>query len=206
MEMKFKTIKESRDNYSRYITDHIDNVGKAFEMFGHDIMVYRDKLLSTGKGFEVGKDIITSEYIANHDASKFSVDEYEPYRRKFFCSEEDFEVSGFRLVEDFEISVHRDFDRAWEHHYSVNKHHPEYWRTIISGEEVYSSMPTYAFVEMICDWISVSMTNHSSVSQWWFGNNGHGRDGKLNQLALKEDIEFIDKFITENRERLDFSL
>ena len=206
MNMMFKTITESKEFYTHYVNNHIANVGKAFEMFGHDIMVYRDKLLSTGKGFEIGKDIITSEYIANHDASKFSVEEFDPYRRQFYCSDEDFELSGFKLKEDFEISVKKDFDRAWTHHFSVNKHHPEYWCTNISGEEVYSSMPTYAFVEMICDWISVSMTMHNSTSQWWFENRSSGRQAKLKQLALKEDIEFIDKFMTENEKRLNFGL
>lgn len=93
------------------------------------------------------------------------------------------------------------FDNAWEHHYKNNKHHPEYWIDRINDITVYRQMPVWYFVEMICDWISVSMVNKSSVADWWFN---HGRKEKVEMLEEK-DIKLIDDFISYHKDDLDFS-
>lgn len=206
MNVLFKTIDESREYYTKYVNEHIANVTKAFEMFGDEILAYRDKLYSTGRGFVASKNLISIN-LKQHDESKFSAEEYDSYRKNFYCSEEDIIASGMSR-EEFESQVKKDFDEAWKHHYEVNKHHPEYWMATIERKKAYFPIPTYAFVEMICDWIAVSMTLKSSVSHWWFGSDTHpgARVEKMEQIALNADIEFIDKFIRDNESKLDFSL
>lgn len=203
MNVLFKTIDESREYYTKYVNEHIANVLKAFEMFGDEILAYRDKTFSTGKGFTVAKNIIVDR-LSRHDDSKFTVEEFDPYRKNFYCSEEDITLSGMSK-EEFEAQVGKEFEEAWRHHYETNNHHPEYWRVNVSGEDKYVTIPTYAFVEMICDWIAVSMTLKSSVSNWWFNTPG-GREEKKNQIVLNSDIEFIDEFMRKNESKLDFSL
>ena len=66
--------------------------------------------------------------IREHDDSKFSEEEFEPYAQHFYGSKDN----------DFE------FEQAWEHHWMNNEHHPEYW----NGND----MPYIYILEMICDW------------------------------------------------------
>lgn len=207
MNVLFKTIDESIEYYTKYVNEHISNVLKAFEIFGDEILAYRDKAFSTGKGFTANKNIIVDNHLSVHDASKFSKEEFDPYRKNFYCSEEDITLSGM-TKEEFEAAIKKEFDEAWKHHYEANKHHPEYWKVNVSGQDQYVTMPTYAFVEMICDWIAVSMTLKSRVSDWWFGTDTHpgAREEKKNQITLNSDIEFIDDFIKKNSDKLDFSL
>ena len=71
---------------------------------------------------------VFNDLIKEHDESKFSEEEFEPYAQHFYGSGDN----------DFE------FDKAWEHHWQNNEHHPEYW----GGEAV----PYIYILEMICDW------------------------------------------------------
>lgn len=54
--------------------------------------------------------------VFHHDASKFSVEEFEGYR-KFF------NPADGESKEDAKIEM----GKAWLHHMNENKHHPEYW-------------------------------------------------------------------------------
>ena len=73
------------------------------------------------------------DIIEEHDESKFSEEEFEPYAQKWF-------VDGKKTPE---------YEEAWKHHWMNNEHHPEYWL----GED----MPYIYILEMICDWGSFSI-------------------------------------------------
>ena len=91
------------EKYRNYITEHINNVKKAFDTYG--------ELLCE----ELELEIVEMQYqIDNHDNSKWSAEEFEPYARKFF-------PEGKRIISDY------DFNKAWMHHTQYNCHHPEHW-------------------------------------------------------------------------------
>ena len=73
------------------------------------------------------------EVIEEHDDSKFGEEEFEPYAAHFYGAKDN----------DFE------YDKAWEHHWLTNEHHPEHWL----GED----MPLIYILEMLCDWGSFSI-------------------------------------------------
>lgn len=73
------------------------------------------------------------DLIKEHDESKFSEEEFEPYARKWH-------LDGKKTPE---------YEAAWEHHWKNNEHHPEYWL----GED----MPYIYILEMLCDWGSFSI-------------------------------------------------
>ena len=51
------------------------------------------------------------EMIRDHDDSKFSEEEFEPYAQKWFNN-------GGKTIE---------YEEAWKHHWMNNEHHPEFW-------------------------------------------------------------------------------
>jgi hypothetical protein len=55
-------------------------------------------------------------------------------------------------------------------------------------------MPDYFFAEMICDWIAVSLTKHSSLYDWWFSTDTHS--DKM-QFIDRDDMNFLDAFIAK---------
>jgi hypothetical protein len=76
-----------------------------------------------------------------HDLSKFSKQEFDAYRRNHYpVSDEEQKAS-----ED-------DYLKAWDHHKSVNPHHPYFWTQ--SG--IIEDMPLQYIFEMLCDWAAVS--------------------------------------------------
>lgn len=112
---------------------------------------------------EVFKDLIKE-----HDASKFSEEEFEPYAKKWH-------LDGIKTPE---------YEAAWEHHWSNNEHHPEYW----DGED----MPYIYILEMICDWGSFSLKsgNMKELSDFYYNKAIDDPEKNLSN-ATKEIIEDI---------------
>ena len=192
MEKKvYDTLEESRKAYDGYIAKHIDGIYRAFNYIGWSVILLGAKYYSiTNDGRECTNhydlEIIASEIAARlreHDKSKHDPEEFEPYRANFYPYKDD--------VKDDEA-----FDKAWEHHWKNNDHHPEYWK------DKGTVMPFVPFIEMILDWIAVSIANKSNVLDWWF--NRGGREGKK-EFFSDEVIEIIDAFMNENKQFLDYS-
>lgn len=91
-----------------------------------------------------------------HDLSKFSRAEWGPYRRRFF--------SGRAGVED-KSGDPGEFKRAWEHHWTHNPHHWEYWRR----NDLAARMPREYVVEMVADWLGAGrgITGSWDLSDWY---------------------------------------
>jgi hypothetical protein len=117
------------------------------------------------------KDIdidLFDEMINEHDNSKFSEEEFEPYAQKWFGD-------GIKTLE---------YEEAWKHHWTHNEHHPEFWL----GED----MPYIYILEMICDWgsFSVEKGDYQELIDFYYDK---ARDDKEKMLSdnTKEIIEEI---------------
>jgi hypothetical protein len=108
------------------------------------------------------------EMIRDHDDSKFSEEEFEPYAQKWFNN------SGKTL----------EYEEAWKHHWLNNEHHPEFWL----GED----MPYIYILEMICDWgsFSIKSGNFRELSDFYYNKAKDDEEKNLSDVT-KEIIEDI---------------
>lgn len=164
--------------YEEYIVNHKANVKDA----------YKHLLIDTDYSDRLPSDINIDDWnyaieqledeIEHHDDSKFSDEEFEPYRRHFDKTkleeaEEKADSNVAQLVED-------EYNRAWVHHYLVNPHHPEFWNhtDMINGKLVPSleprsegprDMDLLNILHMICDWsgMSLKFRNKYSPISWY---------------------------------------
>lgn len=120
-----KSSESIKDRYSDYIEEHKSNVIKAYNWLRENCLDLFDKIDE--------KEFL--EQLEEHDDSKYSMEEFEPYANKWFGD-------GKKTPE---------YEAAWEHHWKNNKHHPEYW----GGKD----MPAPFILEMICDWLSFGIKN-----------------------------------------------
>lgn len=153
-----KTLKNQTEAYKAYIAEHKANVQIAYDLMIDDIV----------ERFAGTNIIKLKRRIKEHDLSKYSTEEFEPYRQKFFPCE------GETPNEEL-------FKKAWEHHYQVNDHHPEYW---IKDGKV-QEMSTYALIEMLCDWVAMSIKFNNCPSKWFEDSI------KKKKLVLHESTELI---------------
>lgn len=133
------------EKYRNYITEHINNVKKAFDTYG--------ELLCE----ELELEIVEMQYqIDNHDNSKWSAEEFEPYARKFF-------PEGKRIISDY------DFNKAWMHHTQYNCHHPEHWLFYDYDTKKITiyDMPDKYIAEMICDWIAMGYKFNNKAYEYY---------------------------------------
>jgi len=129
--------------YYEYICEHIRNVRKAYTRYGGILH----------KVFTGAKQSHMKQRVWIHDTSKFSISEFQPYR-KFFYPEE----SELGIVKD---EVKAEFRDAWKHHYTNNDHHQEHW----SAQN--GMMSDEAIFEMILDWLAMSMYFESDCREWF---------------------------------------
>lgn len=168
---------KKREEYLRYIDDHINNVRIAFTIFikidWDESIISRDDL------------VLLEDRIKRHDESKYSDEEFEPYR-KYFYPVNDIEKEDCK----------EEFEEAWKHHYTVNDHHPEFW--IKDG--VATEMSTVAIAEMICDWQGMSFVKGGSALQFYNSIKGTNNDKVLaptTRELLELMLETYDRKITD---------
>lgn len=109
-----------------------------------------------------------------HDLSKFSRAEWRPYVLSFY--------SGWEK-DDRPQWIVRLFDRALQHHYDHNAHHPEHWHI---GNGIFP-ISDYARREMLADWRGMARQRNSNTRQWY--NNY--KDKILLHEETKEWIEMV---------------
>lgn len=186
-----ESLSDSKKKYTEYIENHISNVARVFTLFGEELYDYvTSRRTAQKKSKHIASFNTVRENIASHDSSKFSDAEFEPYRARFYPYYED----------QMNSNVEEEFEKAWEHHYTHNKHHPEYWLIKMSGKEKVIPMSNEAFIEMICDWVAMSMNFKESTYEWWKNN----REKKAKYFTPL-DLEFIDKVMKEFEVDFDFS-
>ena len=111
---------------------------------------------------------VFDDLIEEHDESKFSEEEFEPYAQKWFGN-------GEKTPE---------YEEAWKHHWMNNEHHPEYWL----GED----MPYIYILEMLCDWgsFSIDKGDFGELSDFYFNKAKEDPEKNLSD-ATQEIIEDI---------------
>jgi hypothetical protein len=93
-----------------------------------------------------------------HDYTKFSRAEWTPYVNRFF--------GGRTGIEDKELDP-QAFKQAWNHHWSHNPHHWEYWLVPPSGAHM---MPDHFMREMVADWMGAGRAitgNWDELPSWY---------------------------------------
>ena len=165
-----KSIEKQREEYRKYIYNHIKNVNLAW-----------DRMKNNNACVEVLKNyfayyelaiIECNDLIAQHDASKFGMEEFEPYRKHYYP------VSS----EEKNNSIN-EFNRAWEHHYTNNLHHWNWWYE----NNMMNSMPLQYVIEMICDWEAMGYVFGNTSLEWYEKNKNKIKLGSK-QRALAEDL------------------
>lgn len=179
--------------YSKYVSEHIAYVHLAFASFGNKIC---NDLEARYKKKIVGLYSKVRARVMKHDDSKFSEDEFIPYMQKFYPWE------GMDKTTEL---IDEEFNKAWNHHIRHNDHHPEHWLkwSDLEKKDIYISMDDDAIVEMLLDWIAMSMARNQSVYEWWSTNNGGREEKKV--LMDKMDFDFVDKWISDNKNLIDFT-
>ena len=136
------TKEQSENEYRRYIDEHVNNVWRARYIFADALT---SELDDTSVLIE-----LTLTRLPNHDMSKYFKEEFEGYRQWFYPA-------------DGEKKNREEFEIAWEHHYTFNDHHPEFWS--LSGEP--KPMSEAAIAEMFCDWLAMSIKFGTSLTEWY---------------------------------------
>ena len=168
-------INESKADYlvenRKYIEEHKANVKKFSSWLQEELPELFEN---------IDLDLF-NELINEHDDSKFSEEEFEPYAQKWFGD-------GKKTLE---------YEEAWKHHWMNNEHHPEYWL----GED----MPLIYILEMICDWGSFSTKsgNMHELSEFYYTKARDDEEKNLSdntKAIIEEIISKIDSIIRADEE------
>ena len=124
-------------------------------------------------------------HISNHDASKFSDDEFDGYRVKYFPT-----LKEENLDDEKQKEIDARVDECWEHHYKNNPHHPKYWVDSETGAP--TDMKLDAIIEMICDWCAMSEKFHNDVREWY------EKDAVEEKKAMTDNTKQMVEFILNN--------
>lgn len=127
-----------------------------------------------GRLFMAVQDLLVRAHL--HDASKLVEPElsmFNVYRRKL--DEVDHDSAEYR-------QHLKDMGDALQHHYQVNRHHPEHF-----GEEGYLGMTLLDLVEMVCDWAAASARqapdDPQAALEAWISGAAKERFGYSAELA-----------------------
>lgn len=152
-------LDDYQEEYKNYIIEHKANVTKFADWLVENLPEL----------FTEATDIETFyEVIEEHDESKWSEEEFEPYAQRWHGE-------GVKIPE---------YEEAWKHHWMNNEHHPEFWL----GED----MPYIYILEMICDWGSFGMKkgNLRELSDFYYNKAKDDEEKNLSD-ATKEIVEEI---------------
>ena len=90
--------------------------------------------------------------IKEHDNSKLTEKEFDPYCQWFF--------------NDDNPKDKTKFNEAWNHHQKANPHHWQYWIMWKSGGSIALDMPLVYVLEMLCDWAAMSRKFDNNIIDW----------------------------------------
>ena len=158
-------INENLDGYQEEYKQYIINHKRRVKQFADWLKENLPELFE-----EPGVEDF-DELIAEHDQSKFSEEEFEAYAEHFYGSKDN----------DFE------FDKAWEHHWQNNEHHPEYW----GGRD----MPYIYILEMLCDWgsFSIDKGDMTELIDYYYSKAKDDEEKDLSPNTQKIIEEILDK-------------
>lgn len=152
-------LDDYQEEYKNYIIEHKANVTKFADWLVENLPEL----------FTEATDVKTFyELIKEHDESKWSEEEFEPYAQRWH---------GDKVKTP-------EYEEAWKHHWMNNEHHPEFWL----GED----MPYIYILEMICDWGSfgIKKGNLRELSDFYYNKAKDDEEKNLSD-ATKEIVEEI---------------
>lgn len=157
--------------YDQYLAEHIGNVNKGLNWM----------LDNLGLSQEEKGALETAMLRFDHDESKYSIEEYDPYDRYFYGGNRSYKVV-------------QDFNYAWLHHIHQNQHHWQYWVLLEDDPEAglpYKTLPIplpYIF-EMIADWWSFSWKEGNLFKIFdWYAEHREKQYINLNSRMILERI------------------
>lgn len=147
-------IKQKENEYKEYIDNHRQNVMKAWTLMksNNECMDFITKNLNTSLEAVIS---LVDELVKSHDLSKYKDVEFHPYRKEFYP-----------VTPEEKESNKSSFDAAWEHHYTNNMHHWDWWYK--SGNM--DKMGLSYVVEMVCDWEAMGYKFGNTSKQWYNDN------------------------------------
>lgn len=114
------------DEYERITREHIEKVGTYINIFSLEL----------------------DSRVYEHDKSKLEEPEMSAFRKITHLLSES--TYGSDEYNEFLKILNKDKDKALDHHYKYNSHHPEHFKNGISG------MTLADLDEMFCDWLAAS--------------------------------------------------
>lgn len=166
-----KAVHDQEEVYMDYIKTHKNNVIKAFNKLYGPVMAEYERT-GTIEGFPTNdyfgmeefvrciKHLIDEEIIVNHDMSKYSDSEFPQYRAHWNPTKKEQNAPT-----DVTQAVELSYQKAWEHHYKNNNHHPEFWYDF--EKKIAEDMPLFAILHMLADWGSFDPDNLSNIKDWY---------------------------------------
>lgn len=167
---KNKKIKKNTKLYKQYIEEHKENVMKAFDEMSNNHVI-----------FQIGGDDLMNKLynrVIHHDESKYSVEEFEPYRKNFFP------ISQQEKEENQSA-----FEKAWQHHWQNNSHHWQY-RQYKNTFNKNNDEEVLDVLENVLDWMAMGYKFHDRPYQYYENNKNH-------ILLNEEERKFLEYVIYE---------
>jgi hypothetical protein len=125
-------IEQCIREYGLYIEEHRDNVSLVWQKL---YKYLKDEFWLN----DYTNSSITS-LIKHHDKSKYNEEEFDAYRQYFYPVDNE-------LEKDKEL-----FDRGWNTHQKLNKHHWQYWVMVEGPNDLKAlEIPFEYVIEMLCD-------------------------------------------------------
>ena len=157
-------IQLKEEEYKNYINNHKLTVQRVWNEL---------QLKSKNEFFILNKELNEkiSKRILCHDDSKYSIEEFDPYRKFFYPTNN-------------EKKNYQDFRLAFQIHYSKNDHHWEYWLDKDGNPVNRGDLRDETIIEMFCDWQAMSYM-FGDTPQEYYEKNKH----KIK--LLKEDTDFF---------------
>ena len=157
--------------YDEYLAEHIGNVNKGLNWMLDNLALSQEEKSA----------LETAMLRSDHDESKYSIEEYDPYDRYFYGGNRSYKVV-------------QDFNYAWLHHIHQNPHHWQYWVLLEDDPEEelpYKTLPIplpYIF-EMIADWWSFSWKDGNLFEIFnWYAEHRDKQYINLNSRMILERI------------------
>lgn len=121
-----------------------------------------------------------------HDNSKNSNEEY-----KYFKMANSVNRNQFKTYEEYLNYIKPTLDKGLEHHYNVNRHHPEYFDNGIDD------MNLIDILEMIVDWkVSIEQNDKELYEEIDYNFKKYNVSEQLKKIILNT-YKYIDKLMKE---------
>ena len=146
-------IKKKTKLYKKYIQEHQANIEKAYEEMKENSIIYQ----------RYNGEILDAlwERVLVHDKSKYSDEEFIPYRKNFYP-----------INAEEKENNKQDFEKAWEHHWKNNSHHWQYRKNKTSFDKD-NKEEVLDVLENILDWIAMGYKFNDRPYQYYENNKNN---------------------------------